>query len=122
MIRRPPRSTLFPLHDALPISSMEWLETYLSRYSGAMMMVSHDRQFLNRAVNQIFEIDEYDHHLKKYEGNYDAYTQAKVAERKRWEEDYERQQEEVKELRKRIRETARQVGHTYRAPRDNDKN
>src|SRR3989442_7398165 len=70
MIRRPPRSTLFPLHDALPISSMEWLETYLSRYSGAMMMVSHDRQFLNRAVNQIFEIDEYDHHLKKYEGNY----------------------------------------------------
>ena len=106
----------------LDFTNMEWLETYLSRYSGAMMMVSHDRQFLNRAVNQIFEIDEYDHRLKKYEGNYDAYTQAKVAERKRWEEDYERQQEEVKELRKRIRETARQVGHTYRAPRDNDKN
>jgi len=106
----------------LDFASMEWLEAYLSHYSGAIMMVSHDRQFLNKAVNQIFEIDEYDHHLKKYEGNYDAYTQAKTAERLRWEEDYERQQEEVKELRKRIRETARQVGHTYRAQRDNDKN
>lgn len=106
----------------LDFASMEWLETYLSSYNGAIMMVSHDRQFLNKAVNQIFEIDEYNHHLKKYEGNYDAYTLAKTAERAKWEEDYARQQEEVKELRKRIRDTARQVGHTYRAPRDNDKN
>src|SRR5438309_6091795 len=105
----------------LDFASMEWLETYLSQYSGAILMVSHDRQFLNRAVNQIFEIDEHDHGLKRYEGNYDAYTQTKAAERTKWEEDYERQQDEVKELRKRIRETARQVGHTYRAPRDNDK-
>jgi len=91
------------------------------QYSGAILMVSHDRQFLNRAVNQVFEIDEHDHGLKKYEGNYDAYAQAKAAERIKWEEDYERQQEEIKELRKRVRETARQVGHTYRAARDNDK-
>src|SRR5258708_11118932 len=87
---------------------------------GAILLVSHDRQFLNRAVNQIFEIDEYVHHLKKYEGNYDAYVQAKAAERAKWEEDYERQQEEVKELRKRIRETARNVAHN-RPPKDNDK-
>lgn len=106
----------------LDFASMEWLETYLSSYNGAIMMVSHDRQFLNRAVNQIFEIDEYNHQLKKYEGNYDAYTLVKTAERAKWEEDYERQQEEVKELRKRMRDAARQVGHTYRAPRDNDKN
>src|SRR5258708_22561226 len=87
---------------------------------GAILLVSHDRQFLNRAVNQIFEIDEYVHHLKKYEGNYDAYVQAKAAERAKWEEDYERQQEEIKELRKRIRETARNVAHN-RPPKDNDK-
>ena len=106
----------------LDFATMEWLESYLARYSGAMVMVSHDRQFLNRTVNQVFEIDEHDHHLKKYEGNYDAYVQAKAAERAKWEEDYERQQEELKDLRKRIRETARQVGHGYRPPRDNDKN
>jgi macrolide transport system ATP-binding/permease protein len=105
----------------LDFASMEWLETYLANYKGALLMVSHDRQFLNKIVNQIFEIDEHDHHLKKYEGDYDAYTQSKVAERLKWEEDYARQQEELKDLRKRMRETARQVGHSYRAPRDNDK-
>ena len=105
----------------LDFASMEWLESYLAHSASAMLMVSHDRQFLNRTVNQIFEIDEHNHHLKKYEGNYDAYVLAKAAERARWEEDYERQQEEIKELRKRIKETARQVGHSYRPPRDNDK-
>ena len=59
---------------------------------------------------------------KSTNGNYDAYVLAKAAERAKWEEDYERQQEELKELRKRVRETARQVGHGYRPPRDNDKN
>ncbi len=59
--------------------------------------------------------------MKKYEGNYDVYVQSKAAERIKWEEDYERQQEEIKELRKRIKDGARQVGHSYRAPRDNDK-
>src|SRR5947199_6935638 len=121
LLRSPDLLLLDEPTNHLDFASMEWLETYLSHYSGAIMMVSHDRQFLNRAVNQIFEIDEYNHHLKRYEGNYDAYTQAKAAERAKWEEDYKRQQDEVKELRKRIRETARQVGHTYRAPRNNDK-
>jgi macrolide transport system ATP-binding/permease protein len=104
----------------LDFASLEWLESYLSSYKGAILLVSHDRQFLNRAVNQIFEIDEHSHHLKKYEGNYDAYVLAKAAERAKWEEDYERQQEEVKELRTRIRETARNVAHN-RPPSDGDK-
>ncbi len=104
----------------LDFASLEWLESYLSSYKGAILLVSHDRQFLNRAVNQIFEIDEHTHHLKKYEGNYDAYVLAKAAERAKWEEDYERQQEEIKELRKRIRETARNVAHN-RPPSDGDK-
>jgi macrolide transport system ATP-binding/permease protein len=104
----------------LDVASLEWLENYLARYKGAILLVSHDRQFLNRAVNQIFEIDEHSHHLKKYEGNYDAYVLAKAAERAKWEEEYERQQEEIKELRKRIRETGRNVAHN-RPPSDGDK-
>ncbi|MDQ6661227.1 MAG: ATP-binding cassette domain-containing protein, partial [Chloroflexota bacterium] len=106
----------------LDVATLEWLEKYLSQYNGAMLMVSHDREFLNKTVNAIFEIDEHDHFLKKYEGNYDMYVQTKKAERLRWEEEYERQQEEIAELRKRVKETARQVGHGYRPPRDNDKN
>lgn len=121
LLRSPDILLLDEPTNHLDFASIEWLETYLSQYSGAVLMVSHDRQFLNRAVNQIFEIDEHEHHLKKYEGNYDAYVQTKAAERKKWEEDYERQQEEIQELRKGIKATARQVGHGYRAPRDNDK-
>src|SRR5579875_569753 len=121
LLRSPDLLLLDEPTNHLDVASLEWLESYLARYKGGILLVSHDRQFLNRAVNAIFEIDEYSHHLKKYEGNYDTYVAAKAAERAKWEEDYERQQEEIKELRKRIRESARQVGHGYRPPRDNDK-
>jgi len=120
LLRSPDLLLLDEPTNHLDFASLDWLESYLSNYKGAILLVSHDRQFLNRAVSQIFEIDEHTHHLKKYEGNYDAYVQAKAAERARWEEDYERQQEEIKELRKRIRETARNVAHN-RSPKDNDK-
>jgi macrolide transport system ATP-binding/permease protein len=121
LLRSPEILLLDEPTNHLDFATMEWLESYLSGYSGAAVIVSHDRQFLNTAVNRIFEIDDYEHHLKQYTGNYDAYVQARAAERAKWEEDYERQQEEIKELRKRIRESARQVGHSYRTPRDNDK-
>jgi macrolide transport system ATP-binding/permease protein len=120
LLRSPDLLLLDEPTNHLDFASLEWLESYLSSYKGAILLVSHDRQFLNRAVNQIFEIDEHSHHLKKYEGNYDAYVLAKAAERAKWEEDYERQQEEIKELRKRIRETARNVAHN-RPPSDGDK-
>jgi macrolide transport system ATP-binding/permease protein len=120
LLRSPDLLLLDEPTNHLDIASLEWLENYLARYRGAILLVSHDRQFLNRAVNSIFEIDEHSHHLKKYEGNYDAYVLAKAAERAKWEEEYERQQEEIKELRKRIRETGRNVAHN-RPPRDGDK-
>ncbi len=99
LLRSPDLLLLDEPTNHLDVASAEWLENYLARYKGAILMVSHDRQFLNRSVTQIFELDEHSRQLKKYEGNYDAYAAAKVAERERWEEEYERQQEEIKELR-----------------------
>lgn len=104
----------------LDAASLAWLEEYLASYTGAALMISHDRQFLNRSVNHIFELDEYTHTLRRYAGDYDAYQRAKAAERLAWEESFARQQEEIKDLRKRIRESARQVAHN-RKPKDNDK-
>jgi macrolide transport system ATP-binding/permease protein len=120
LLRSPDLLLLDEPTNHLDFASLEWLESYLFKYQGAILLVSHDRQFLNRAVNQIFEIEEHTHHLKKYDGNYDAYMLAKAAELVKWEEDYERQQEEIKELRKRMRETARNVAHN-RPATDNDK-
>ena len=120
LLRSPDLLLLDEPANHLDFASLEWLESYLSNYKGRILLVSHDRQFLNRTVNQIFEIDEHSHHLKKYDGNYDTYVLAKAAERAKWEEDYERQQEEIKELRKRMRETARNIAHN-RPTTDNDK-
>jgi macrolide transport system ATP-binding/permease protein len=121
LLRSPDILLLDEPTNHLDFASMEWLETYLSEYHGAALIVSHDRKFLNQAVNRIFEIDEHSHQLKTNEGNYDAYVQAKAAERLKWEEDYQRQQEEIQELRKRIKEAERDARRNYHAPRDNDK-
>ncbi len=120
LLRAPDILLLDEPTNHLDAGALAWLEDYLAAYAGAVVVVSHDRHFLNRAVTRIGEIDDDSHALTTYDGAYDAYAQAKAAERAKWEADYARQQEEISALRKRIRETARQVGHN-RAPTDNDK-
>src|SRR5262249_26416845 len=71
LLRSPDVLLLDEPTNHLDVAALEWLEGYLAEYSGALLVVSHDRQFLNRVVNRIFEIDEHTHQLKKYDGNYD---------------------------------------------------
>lgn len=104
----------------LDLATLEWLEGYLAHLAGAVVVVSHDRHFLDRCVSRILEIDGHTHRLTRYEGGYSAYAAAKAAERVRWEQDYARQQEEMRALRQRMREAARQSGHK-RPPADRDK-
>lgn len=121
LLRSPDLLLLDEPTNHLDFASMEWLENYLAAYRGGVLMVSHDRQFLNRIVNRICEIDEHTHHLKEYAGNYDAYVQTRAAEHLKWVEDYNRQQEEIQELRKRIKEAAHHARRNYHTPRDNDR-
>jgi len=104
----------------LDFASAAWLETFLAEYRGAFVAVSHDRHFLNRAVTRILEIDEHTHRLNEYPGNYDAYRAAKEREYAQMEAAFARQQDEMKELRRAIKVSARQVSHN-RPPTDNDK-
>ena len=120
LLRSPDLLLLDEPTNHLDAASLAWLETYIAAYAGAVVLVSHDRYLLNRAVQRIFELDEHDHHLKKFEGNDDAYQQAKAAERQRSEEAYARYQEQLKELQAYLRETATRVAHN-RARRDNEK-
>jgi macrolide transport system ATP-binding/permease protein len=121
LLRSPDLLLLDEPTNHLDFASLEWLEGYLAAYRGGMLVVSHDRQFLNRTVNCILEIDEHSRQLSDYPGNYDAYLAAKEQERRRWEEEYERQQEEIRELRKRIKEAASHARRNYHHPRDNNK-
>jgi macrolide transport system ATP-binding/permease protein len=104
----------------LDTTNLQWLEGYLGRCRGAVMMASHDRQFLNATANWIYEIDEHTHNLQKYAGNYNAYKTAKERERAKWEEDYQRQQHEIKEL-KRVMQAASSEAQRRQRPRDKDK-
>lgn len=60
----------------LDISALEWLETWLRAYQGALLVVSHDRTFLDNIVGKIFDLDEESHTLVEYVGNYTAYLEA----------------------------------------------
>ena len=60
----------------LDFDSVKWLEDYLSRYHGAILLVTHDRYFLDRVTNRIFELD--GGHLYSYKGNYAAFLEAKA--------------------------------------------
>ncbi|MGE3268239.1 MAG: ribosomal protection-like ABC-F family protein [Chloroflexota bacterium] len=104
----------------LDFASAAWLESFLTEYRGAFVAVSHDRHFLNRTVTRIVEIDEHTHRLKEYPGNYDRFRAAKDADLARQAVAFDRQQEEIKELRRAIKVTGRQVSHN-RPPTDNDK-
>jgi len=105
----------------LDVSALGWLESYLAAYKGILLTASHDRHFLGSTADVILEIDERTRSMKAYTGNYDFYVESKHREREKWQEDYRVQQEEIKALKQEVREKARQVGHTNRAPRDNDK-
>ncbi|NJR39555.1 MAG: ABC-F family ATP-binding cassette domain-containing protein [Leptolyngbyaceae cyanobacterium CSU_1_4] len=59
--------------DAL---SVEWLQSYLNRYRGALLLITHDRYFLDRVTNRILEIDRGD--LYSYDGNYSYYLEKKA--------------------------------------------
>jgi macrolide transport system ATP-binding/permease protein len=120
LLRTPDLLLLDEPTNHLDFAAMEWLEAYLQSYPGGMLVVSHDRHFLNRTVTAILEVDEHSGQVKQYAGDYDAYAGAKVLERRHWAEAYAAQQEEIIELRQMIKGKARQVAHN-RPPRDNDK-
>ncbi len=80
----------------LDIDTLTWLEGYIQTYRGALLIVSHDRYFLDRIVNEVYEISH--HHSSWYKGNYSDYIDQK-AERLRQEwKNYEKQQGEIAKL------------------------
>jgi len=74
----------------LDLESLIWLEEFLKRYDGALLMTSHDREFMNRIVNKIVEID--GGSLTTYSGNYDFYEQQRALTEKQRQAQFERQQ------------------------------
>lgn len=79
----------------LDLPSIEWLEKYLQHYQGSVVIVSHDKYFLNRMVTKIVEV--YQQQLHIYNGNYDYYEREKAIRVEMQQKAYENQQDYIRQ-------------------------
>ncbi len=85
----------------LDMDSVEWLEDFLKDYPGTILIVSHDRWFLDRVASRIIELK--NGQIKSYPGNYSNYLKLKAAEQEAENRAYEKQQEYIKDTEEYIR-------------------
>ena len=90
LLQRPDVLLLDEPTNHLDIESILWLESHLARFEGALLVTSHDREFLNRIVTEVVEIDGGE--LVSYSGDYDFYEQQRALTERQATAQYERQQ------------------------------
>ena len=90
LLMRPDAMLLDEPSNHLDLESLIWLEDFLKTYDGALLMTSHDREFMNRIVGKIVEID--GGSLTTYSGNYDFYEQQRALSEAQRQAQFERQQ------------------------------
>ena len=96
LLTRPDIMLLDEPTNHLDMPTIEWLEGYLKTYDRAVVIVSHDRMFLDKVADVTYEV-EYNH-IKRYAGNYTAFMKRKEEDLIKQEKDYEEQQKEIKRL------------------------
>ena len=97
----------------LDIDTLSWLEQYLQGYNGAILIVSHDRYFLDKVVNQVYEISRKE--ISKFPGNYSSYLEKKAENYEREMKQFEKQQDEVAKLQDFIHRNLARASTTKRA-------
>jgi ATPase subunit of ABC transporter with duplicated ATPase domains len=90
LLMRPDAMLLDEPSNHLDLESLIWLESFLKGYDGALLMTSHDREFMNRIVNKVVEID--GGTLTTYSGDYEFYEQQRALNEKQQQAQFERQQ------------------------------
>ncbi|MEI4529488.1 ABC-F family ATP-binding cassette domain-containing protein [Priestia megaterium] len=97
----------------LDIETLAWLEQFLQGYEGAILIVSHDRYFLDKVVNQVYEVTKKT--TVKYTGNYSKYLVQKAERYEKELRQYEKQQDEVSKLNDFIQRNIARASTTKRA-------
>jgi ATPase subunit of ABC transporter with duplicated ATPase domains len=90
LLMRPDAMLLDEPSNHLDLESLIWLEQFLKGYEGALLMTSHDREFMNRIVTKVLEIDGGE--LTAYSGNYEFYEQQRALNERQQQAQFERQQ------------------------------
>lgn len=120
LLREPDLLILDEPTNHLDFAGIEWLEAYLADYPNALLLITHDRQFINRVVNQIIEISPVTHSLSVYHGDYDAYLAQRDHEYQIAVASYNAHQNEKKRL-QRLAKTKAHNTSKGNAPSDGDK-
>ena len=94
LVTKPDLLVLDEPTNHLDMSSIAWLETFLSNYKGAVLIVSHDRYFLDKIVTKVIELS--NHRASVFSGNYSAYAVKKAAQREAMLKAWQNQQREIK--------------------------
>ena len=90
LLMRPDVMLLDAPSNHLDLESLIWLETFLGGYDGALLMTSHDREFMNRIINKVIEIDA--GNLTSFSGDYEFYARQSALNEKHQQAQFERQQ------------------------------
>ena len=118
LLKKPTLLLLDEPTNHLDSEAIEWLEVFLKQYKGTVILISHDRYFLDQVVNRIFEI--HNKKLKTYNGNYSDFIKASAIEKELELKKFEDQQKDIKKQEKSI-ERLKAFGrekHLKRAIRD----
>ncbi|PYZ92157.1 multidrug ABC transporter ATP-binding protein [Salipaludibacillus keqinensis] len=97
----------------LDIQTLTWLEQYLSGYDGAILIVSHDRYFLDRVVDYVYELTF--HRTEKFTGNYSKYLEEKARRYEQEMKQFEKQQGEIKKLEEFVQKNLARASTSNRA-------
>jgi ATP-binding cassette, subfamily F, member 3 len=98
----------------LDIEMLEWLETWLSSFPGGVLIVSHDRTFLDGTVTRILDLDPHTHTLREYPGNYSDYLTQYRTEQDKQMADYKDQQVDIRRMKQDIARARAQAEKTER--------
>jgi len=99
----------------LDLPMLKWLEDWLSNFKGAVLLVSHDRVFLDRAVNRVLYLDPQTHTVRGYVGNYTRYLEDSLAEHERHWDAYRQQEAEIRRMKQDIARTMEQARSVERS-------
>jgi len=96
LVQQPALLMLDEPTNHLDIESLVWFQEYLRNYPGAILMISHDREFMNQLISRVFEIAQ--SRVSRYRGNYDAYLRERAARQEQQLAAYKNQQKKIESL------------------------
>ena len=113
LLQKPQLLILDEPTNHLDIDTLSWLENYLVSYPGAIVIVSHDRYFLDKTVSIVYEISR--HKTRKYHGSYSKYLEQKALNYEQELKEFEKQQTEIKKMEDFIQRNIVRASTTKRA-------